>query len=529
MWIRFDAFTLTICLTCCCSVEVLARQFSKCEFAQTLRNHFAEEEIAAWTCIAQFESEFKTDAINPSNSDGSSDHGIFQINDRYWCGRSSGSNACGVECAVLRQEDLTESIRCAQIVKDKQGFTAWAVWPRCKGQTATYLDECNDRSFLPPTIFDIQVRPANRGPGFNQTRITSALKSFQQARNQDLYPPYNSLNDSRSFNLSSIGAMDFIGGGRLNLGEKLSSGSTLGQPPLYQPVLSGLGGMNFLGGVQNSFFTVNGDQSQRNTYSSPGYLRNSGGMGFLGFPATRFSFGSGSQLPVAGPTRNAPPKLNNLRYSGLLNTMTLIGHAYDATTYPAPVKGLMFRRGQGILANQGAMNFLGGIQGIAFRRTLVQKPSRTVVLPPVRPVRIAAPQRVQQSFQAKINVNAPKVTNIQNSIPLAHFGTGSLLDQIAPNSPRTFTVQSTRLPPTNTRQLSQSAFNSNVQSRYPITTIPQSAHVKGPILSYSTGNIVFSLGAKGSGQAVQANMPGGYGGVSFTTRNGVMTMVKHYG
>lgn len=38
-----------------------------------------QTEDISGTCIAQYESGFKTDAINLSNLDGSSDHGIFQV------------------------------------------------------------------------------------------------------------------------------------------------------------------------------------------------------------------------------------------------------------------------------------------------------------------------------------------------------------------------------------------------------------------------------------------------------------------
>lgn len=52
---------------------------TKLIFNAPYRDKKIKSGIFSGTCIAQYESEFKTDAINPSNADGSSDHGIFQV------------------------------------------------------------------------------------------------------------------------------------------------------------------------------------------------------------------------------------------------------------------------------------------------------------------------------------------------------------------------------------------------------------------------------------------------------------------
>ena len=48
-------------------------------------------------CIAQYESTFNTEAHNTRNYDGSEDFGLFQLNNRYWCGYTR-KNECQMSC-----------------------------------------------------------------------------------------------------------------------------------------------------------------------------------------------------------------------------------------------------------------------------------------------------------------------------------------------------------------------------------------------------------------------------------------------
>lgn len=49
------------------------------------------------------------------SGDGSLDHGIFQINDRYWCTDADDDiKACGITCKALEDDDLTDDIACAR-------------------------------------------------------------------------------------------------------------------------------------------------------------------------------------------------------------------------------------------------------------------------------------------------------------------------------------------------------------------------------------------------------------------------------
>ncbi|XP_022669180.1 uncharacterized protein LOC111253676 isoform X1 [Varroa destructor] len=142
-----------------------AKVFSKCDFVAEAKKHFPVEQIDKWTCIARYESNFNTDAINTGNWDNSTDHGIFQINDRYWCSPGP-ANICNVSCEALRSENLTEAIACAQRILSIQGFSAWTVYPLYCNNSFNYSQDCNtpgsdfsSRKFsfsfaAPPSLFN---------------------------------------------------------------------------------------------------------------------------------------------------------------------------------------------------------------------------------------------------------------------------------------------------------------------------------------------------------------------------------------
>ncbi|EPQ14649.1 Lysozyme C, milk isozyme [Myotis brandtii] len=82
-----------------------AKVFSKCELARQLKAHgmdgFHGYSLANWVCMAEHESSFDTRAFNGRNSNGSSDYGIFQINNKWWCkdNKHPSKNACNIMCS----------------------------------------------------------------------------------------------------------------------------------------------------------------------------------------------------------------------------------------------------------------------------------------------------------------------------------------------------------------------------------------------------------------------------------------------
>jgi len=82
-------------------------------------------------CLIRWESNFDTGAVGRLNSDGSEDHGLFQISDKYWCAREGVDGACGINCSDLENEELRDDAICARRIfrvtkfKTGNGFDAW--------------------------------------------------------------------------------------------------------------------------------------------------------------------------------------------------------------------------------------------------------------------------------------------------------------------------------------------------------------------------------------------------------------------
>jgi hypothetical protein len=140
--------------------------YERCELARELRlkHNIQMDHIATWVCIAKHESNFNTSAIGRLNWDGSEDHGLFQISDIYWCGVDG--KACGLTCDELEDSDISNDVECIKAIHAEHtrlfgdGFQAWAVYPRCRGQSDGYIDGCFDS--------DNEVIPQKQRPGVQQ-------------------------------------------------------------------------------------------------------------------------------------------------------------------------------------------------------------------------------------------------------------------------------------------------------------------------------------------------------------------------
>ncbi|TMW51777.1 hypothetical protein DOY81_003158 [Sarcophaga bullata] len=126
--------------------------YSKCELAQELyhKHRMPMDQIPKWVCIAKYESSFNTAAVGRLNTDGSADHGLFQISDLYWCTHNrSGGKACNIACDKLLDSDITDDVQCIKIIHEEHtrisgdGFNAWTVYqPHCHNSDINYVKDC---------------------------------------------------------------------------------------------------------------------------------------------------------------------------------------------------------------------------------------------------------------------------------------------------------------------------------------------------------------------------------------------------
>ncbi|GAB1295591.1 Lysozyme C-1 [Apodemus speciosus] len=115
------------------SVTVQAKVFERCELAKILKKRemdgYHGVSLASWVCLAQYESNYNTTATNYIPENGSRNYGIFQINSRYWCNDKKtpqAMNMCNMPCSDLLQDDITDTIQCAQkVVRNIQGVPTW--------------------------------------------------------------------------------------------------------------------------------------------------------------------------------------------------------------------------------------------------------------------------------------------------------------------------------------------------------------------------------------------------------------------
>uniref|UniRef100_A0A182WJG9 Lysozyme n=1 Tax=Anopheles minimus TaxID=112268 RepID=A0A182WJG9_9DIPT len=122
---------------------VQAKTFKKCELARVLfDNGISKSLLPDWICLVEHESTFSTTATH-KNTDGSTDYGIFQINNKYWCDSDYGANECKIRCKSLLKDDITDAIKCAKLIYSRQGFNAWYGWKDyCDGKPLPDVRSC---------------------------------------------------------------------------------------------------------------------------------------------------------------------------------------------------------------------------------------------------------------------------------------------------------------------------------------------------------------------------------------------------
>ncbi|GAB0090239.1 uncharacterized protein DMENIID0001_049410 [Sergentomyia squamirostris] len=154
-----------------------AKIYDRCELAQELvyKHHVPMEEVAMWVCIAKHESNFNTSAVGHLNADGSGDHGLFQISDIYWCSPPGKGWVCGLSCAQLEDDDISDDVKCMRkIYAEHQrlsgdGFNAWAVYkPHCHGRAQKHIEGCftddQDNTIQPVPGIQAPVHPPSYTP-----------------------------------------------------------------------------------------------------------------------------------------------------------------------------------------------------------------------------------------------------------------------------------------------------------------------------------------------------------------------------
>ncbi|XP_071082564.1 lysozyme C-3-like [Haliotis cracherodii] len=97
--------------------------------------------------MASAESSFNTAATN-TNSGGSTDYGIVQINSYWNCDPQDGRqtyNGCGHPCSDYLNTALGDDIQCIrQLLHEHSGWGfSYGYADKCASVTSSYLSECS--------------------------------------------------------------------------------------------------------------------------------------------------------------------------------------------------------------------------------------------------------------------------------------------------------------------------------------------------------------------------------------------------
>ncbi|XP_059055439.1 lysozyme [Achroia grisella] len=125
--------------------QINAKTFQRCELVQALRSQgFDEAKLRDWVCLVENESGRKTDLVGKPNKNGSRDYGLFQINDKYWCSKTSTAGKdCNITCSQLLTDDITVASKCAKKVYKRHQFMAWYGWRNhCQNKPLPDISKC---------------------------------------------------------------------------------------------------------------------------------------------------------------------------------------------------------------------------------------------------------------------------------------------------------------------------------------------------------------------------------------------------
>ncbi|XP_062550871.1 lysozyme-like [Armigeres subalbatus] len=127
---------ITVAIICAVLGVAESKTFTQCELAKLLHRtyNFDKAKVNNFVCLAQAESSLNTVKTH-KNSNGSTDYGLFQINNKYWCSSAgySSSNECKLSCADLLTNDISKAVSCANKIYARHGYSAWYGWKaKCK-------------------------------------------------------------------------------------------------------------------------------------------------------------------------------------------------------------------------------------------------------------------------------------------------------------------------------------------------------------------------------------------------------------
>lgn len=139
-------------MLCWLFVDVIyGKLIDRCDFVhelQRLRPQIDYQDLKAWTCIAQYQSNFNTSLRNHDTT-GATYHGIFQVSNQYWCSSDSIERACKIRCNQLHDTFLKDDFECVQQIYAEHsrihgdGFSAWPIYSAHCSDGLDLIKDCH--------------------------------------------------------------------------------------------------------------------------------------------------------------------------------------------------------------------------------------------------------------------------------------------------------------------------------------------------------------------------------------------------
>lgn len=208
------------------------RAYERCELAKELRyrHNVPQDQISDWVCIALYSSNLATSAKGPNS------HGLFQINDEYWCSNNGvPGKQCNIDCSKFEDADITDDYQCARSIYDvhqrlySNGFSAWNVHePYCSGgKSAQLIEGCFDdivitQKFTTPSpSYTLNVNyednsigfkdPAKRGKVYERCELARELRYKYNVPLDQIHTWVCIVQRESNFDTSAIGRLNADG------------------------------------------------------------------------------------------------------------------------------------------------------------------------------------------------------------------------------------------------------------------------------------------------------------------------------
>nr|XP_033331994.1 uncharacterized protein LOC117223691 [Megalopta genalis] len=125
-----------------------AKILTECEATIELqRAGISRSLLSNWICLMKSESSMDTRLVTGPKTASSYSYGVFQISSAKWCSRGHAGGLCNKRCEDFASDNIQDSIACAKMIYDREGFQAWEGWvKKCKNKPLPNIANYDARS-----------------------------------------------------------------------------------------------------------------------------------------------------------------------------------------------------------------------------------------------------------------------------------------------------------------------------------------------------------------------------------------------